>query len=118
MEQGRYEVDPAHYVSAPQMAWDAMFKKTDVVLDLITDPAMYLMIESGMRGVVCIISKRHAQANNPMVGNKDPEQPLRNIVDWDANNMYGCPMSQFLPPNHFTWVAQEEWEQIDWQGLG
>ena len=50
MEQGRFEVDPAHYVSAPQMAWDAMLKKTDVVPDLITDPAMYLMIESGMRG--------------------------------------------------------------------
>ena len=38
MEQGRFEVDPAHYVSAPQMAWDAMLKKTDVVLDLLTDP--------------------------------------------------------------------------------
>ena len=24
MEQGRFEVDPAHYVSAPQMARDAM----------------------------------------------------------------------------------------------
>ena len=60
MEQGRFELDPAHYVSAPQMAWDAMLKKTDVVLDLIPDPAMSLMIESGMRGGVCMISKRHA----------------------------------------------------------
>ena len=49
MEQGRFEVDPAHYVSAPQMAWDAMLKKTGVVMDLITDPAMYRMIESGIR---------------------------------------------------------------------
>ena len=42
------------------MASDAMFKKTGVVLDLITYLAMYLMIESGMRGGVCMISKRHA----------------------------------------------------------
>ena len=87
MEQGRFEVDPAYYVSARQTTWDSMVKKTRVVLDLITDPAMYLMIESGMRGGVCMISKRHAQANNPMVGNNDPELALSYIVDWDANNL-------------------------------
>ena len=75
MEQGRFELDSAHYVSAPQMAWDAMLKKTDLLLDLITDPAMYLMIESGMRGGVCMISNRHAQAKNPMVGNNDHCSP-------------------------------------------
>ena len=68
MEKGRFEVDPAHYVSAPQMAWDAMLKKTGATLDLITDPAMYQMIESGMRGGVCMISQRYAKANNELVG--------------------------------------------------
>ena len=118
MEQGRVHVDPAHYVSAPQMAWDAMLKKTGVVLDLITDPAMYLMIESGIRGGVCMISKRHAKANNPMGGNNDPEHALSYIVDWDANNLYGWAMSKFLTLNHFKWVSQEVWERIDWQYLG
>ena len=78
------------------MAWDAMLKKTDVVMDLITHSAIYLMIESGIRGGVCMKTKRHAQANNPKVGN-DPVQPLSYIVDWDANNLYGWAMSQFLP---------------------
>ena len=118
MEQGRFEVDTAHYVSAPQMACDAMLKKTDFVLDLITEPAMYLMIESGMSGGVCMISKRHAQANNPMVGNNDPEQPFSYILAWEANNLYGWAMSQFLPLNRFKWVSQVEWEQIDWQYVG
>ena len=118
MEQGRFEVDHAHYVSAHQMAGDAMLKKTDVVMDLITDPAMYLMIERGMRGGVCMISKRHAQTNNPMVGNNDPEQPLSYIVDLDANKLYGWAMSQFLPQQHFKWLSQEEWVQIDWERLG
>ena len=33
--KGKIEIDPAHYESAPQMAWDAMLKKTGIVLDLI-----------------------------------------------------------------------------------
>ena len=63
------------------MAWDAMLKRTDVTLDPITDPAMYLLIESGMRGGVYMISKRHARANNPPGGNFNPTQPLSYIVD-------------------------------------
>ena len=118
IEQGRFELDPAHYVSAPQMAWDAMLKKTGVTLDLISEPAMYLMIESGMLGGVCVISNRHTQANNPPVGTFNPEQALGFIVDCDANKLCGCMKSHFLPLNHLSWVAKEEWELIDWQRLG
>ena len=50
MTSEKFEVDPANYVSAPQMAWDSILKMTAVTLDLISDPAIYLMIESGMRG--------------------------------------------------------------------
>ena len=28
MTPGKFEIYPAHYVIAPQMAWNAMFKKT------------------------------------------------------------------------------------------
>ena len=74
LTKGKFEIDPANYMSAPQMAWDAMLKKTGIVLDLISDHAMYRMIESGMRGEVCMISKRHAKANNPALGPLyDPE---------------------------------------------
>ena len=75
MEQGRFEVDPAHFNSAPQMASDAMLKKTGVVLHLSTDAAMYLIIESVMSGGVCMNSKRHARPNNRMVGNNDRSRP-------------------------------------------
>ena len=44
MTRGKFGLDPARYVSAPQMASVAMLKKTDMGLRLITDPAMYLMI--------------------------------------------------------------------------
>ena len=84
-----------------------MLKKTDVVLHLITDPAMYLMIESGMSGGVCMISKCHAKPNTPKLGNNEPEQPLSYIVHWDAKNLYGCVLSQVVAVNHLKSVAQE-----------
>ena len=101
LEPQRFLLDPAHYVSAPQMAWDAMLKTTGVELDLISDPAMYLMIESGMRGGVCMISKRHAIANNKYMGALyKPNEPSKYIY-LDANNLYGWAMKQALPEKNF-----------------
>ena len=116
---GRFEIDPAHYVSAPQMAWDAMLKKTNVSLDLITDPAMYLMIESGMRGGVCMISSRYAHANNKSMGALyEPTKPSTYIIYLDANNLYGWAMSQYLPYGRFQWEENpERWVTFDWTSL-
>ena len=98
LTQGKFEIDPAHNVSAPQMAWDAMLKKTDATLDLITDPSMYQMIEGGMRGGVCMISKRYARANNKSMGKLyDPRIKSSYITYLEANNLYGWAMSQPLP---------------------
>ena len=63
-EEGNYELDPAHYVSAPQLSWDAMLKQTRVQLELITDPEMYRMLANSMRGGICMISGRYSKANN------------------------------------------------------
>ena len=89
MEPEPFQLDPAYYVSAPQMAWDAMLKNTWAKLDLITDKAMYLMIESGMRGGVCMISKRYAKANNKYMGTLyNRNEPSKYIFYVDANNLY------------------------------
>ena len=37
-----YELDPAHFLSAPGLAWQACLKKTEVELELIKDPDMLL----------------------------------------------------------------------------
>ena len=52
-----YKLDPAHYFTAPGLSWDAMLKLTKVKLQLIDDTDMYLMIESGIRGGVSMITK-------------------------------------------------------------
>ena len=45
-----YGLDPAWYFSAPGLAWDSTLKITKVHLELLSDPDMLLMIESGIRG--------------------------------------------------------------------
>ena len=48
-----YKLDPApaHFLSAPGLAWKAAVKKTGVKLELLlTDIGMILMVEKGIRG--------------------------------------------------------------------
>ena len=59
-----YELDPAHFLSAPGLAWQACLKKTKVKLELLTDIDMLLMIEKGIRGGICQAIHRHPKVNN------------------------------------------------------
>ena len=47
------ELDPAHFLTAPGLAWQACLKKTGVKLELLTDNDMLLMVEEGIRGGMC-----------------------------------------------------------------
>ena len=48
-----YELDPAHFLSAPGLPWQACFKKTEVKLELLTDIDMLLMVEKRIRDEIC-----------------------------------------------------------------
>ena len=45
-----YELDPAKFLSATGLAWQATLKNTKVKLDLLIDIDMLLMIEKEIRG--------------------------------------------------------------------
>ena len=47
-----YGLDPAHFYTAPGLAWKACLKKTRIRLELLLDPDMLLKFERGIRGVV------------------------------------------------------------------
>ena len=53
-----YELDPAHFLSAPGLAWQACLKETGVNLELLTDIDMLLMVEKGIRGRICEATHR------------------------------------------------------------
>ena len=58
-----YELDLAHFLSAPGLAWQACLKKTVVKLELLTDVDMLLMIEKGIIGGICHAMHRYAKIN-------------------------------------------------------
>ena len=104
-----YELDPAHYFTLPNFAWDAMLKKTGVKLELITDYDHYLMVEQGLRGGIAMISHRHAEANNPqMTEGYDKDKEHSYISYYDANNLYGHAMIQPLPCGDFQWEQERD----------
>ena len=55
-----YELDPAHFLSAPGLAWQACLGKTGIRLGLLTDYDMSLMVEKGIRGGMCQATHRYA----------------------------------------------------------
>ena len=64
-----YELDPAHFLSLPGLAWQACLKKTNIELELLTDYDMLLMVEEGIRGRICHSIHRYAKANNKYMKN-------------------------------------------------
>ena len=73
-----YELDPAHFLSAPGIAWEAYLKKTEIEIELLTDVDMLLMVEKGSRGGICHLIHRYATINNRYMRkyNKDRESTL------------------------------------------
>ena len=99
-----YELDPAHFLSLPGLAWQACLKKTNIKLELLTDYDMLLMVEEGIRGGICHSIHSRARANNKYMKNYDENKESSYIQYLDANNLYGWAMSQKLPVNGFKWV--------------
>ena len=64
-----YKLDPAHFLPAPGLAWQAYLKKTSVKLKLLTDNDMLLMVEEGIRGGMCQAIYRYAEANSKYMKN-------------------------------------------------
>lgn len=109
-----YELDPANYLTAPSLSWDAMLKLTNIKLETFNDKQsnMLLFVENGIRGGICMISKRFSQANNKYLsedylkehGLKKAElNDQTYIIYLDANNLYGWAMSQPLPTGNYKW---------------
>ena len=117
-----YKLDPCYYLTAPGLSWDAMMYHTqldfnkrfnkDFELELLTDPNMYLFVESGIRGGLSQVSKRYAKANNKYMSDYDKQKMDEYILYLDANNLYGYSMLQHLPMKNFKW-NKHNWTKED-----
>ena len=50
-----YSFYPEKFLSAPELAWQAIFKNTKVKLELLTHINMLLMVEKGITGGICCV---------------------------------------------------------------
>ena len=96
-----YDLDPAHFLTGPGLAWQACSKKTGVKLELLTDIDVLMMVEKGIRGRICQAIHRYAKANNKYMKNYDKYIQPSYLMYLDANNLCGWTMSQKLPVNDF-----------------
>ncbi|CAH1107474.1 unnamed protein product [Psylliodes chrysocephalus] len=106
----QYKLDPAHYLTAPSLSWDAMLKYTKIELELLTDIDMLLFFKKGIRGGVAQCSKRQAVANNKFLPNFNPLKPESYIMYLDATNLYGAAMSEPLPFGDFKWIPVDSFD--------
>ena len=71
---------PSHYLSAPALSWDAIFKISKIEQELIPDSDMYMFFEKGTRGGICSryskanFSNRYSKANNKYLKSYDPRE--------------------------------------------
>ena len=122
-----YELDPAHFYTAPGLAWQALLKTAaeycehekkrkdcelcpdEFRLELLTDIDMLLMVEKGIRGGITQAVKRYAKANNKYMKDLyNPDEKSMYLQYLDANNLYGWAMVQNLPTHRFKWKNGED----------
>ena len=107
-----YKLDPVYYFTTPGLAWDACLKMTNIQLELLSDVNMLLMFEKGIRGGISIISNRYGEANNKYMKDYDKNKDSKYLMYLDANNLYGCAMSEKLPTHGFKWLTSGEMNNL------
>ena len=55
-----------------------------------------------------MIDKCFANANNKGCKYFDLTKPIKYLLYLDANNLYGCAMSQSMPIHNFRWMNKNE----------
>ena len=86
-----YKINPLYSYSLPGYTWKAGLKLTKIKLDFIKDKDLLLLLENNIRGgISSVMGDRFVESNE----NKQ-------ILDIDANNLYGWAMSQYLPTSEF-----------------
>ena len=97
-----YEIDPAHFLTSPEIAWEAALKHTKIKLHLLTD--LLLKVVKGIRVATCHAIHRYAKANNKYMKDFDKNKELSYLKYCDVNKLCGWAMSQKLSVNNCKWV--------------
>ena len=95
-----YALDPARFLTAPGLAWQAVLTKTKIKVDLWTDIDI-LMVEKGIRGGISHAMQWYAEANSKYMKNYNKNEGSSYLKD-----LYGWSMSQKVRLGDFKWVKE------------
>ena len=59
-----YQLDPALFLRALGLAWQAALRKTKIKLDLLTDINILLIVQKCIRSIICHALHQYAKADN------------------------------------------------------
>ena len=85
-------------ISLPNYARNLVFRSVDVAFPLFdrTDSDLYKMYRASSAGGPSIVFNRYACKDKSFIRN-NPEKPVKSIIGWDMNNMYGYAIAQEMP---------------------
>ena len=82
-----YHLDPAKFLSATELAWQAALKRTNVELELLIDIDMLLIDAKVISGGIRHAIHQLAKANNKYM--KDIKNKESSYLKcWNVNNLY------------------------------
>ena len=106
---GYLGLDAFQYTSLPGLSFDAMLKKSNTELDLISDMHLYALFEKNLRGGLATSIKTKTYANNKYCKNFNPNVPSNYILYLDWNSLYGYIMTKYkLPTGDFKALTEDE----------
>ena len=115
-----FKLDSLYFLTLASYAIEAFYFQSRVVLDCISDPDLYQVINRNIRGGFCSVGKRHVIANNRHTNaNFNPAKDASNYLLYiDFNSLYPTCMSTFkLPCGEFKQLNEGEQESLILQGL-
>lgn len=112
-----YNLDPTHYYTTSDLAWDAMLKHTKINLELISDITIHHFLRKGFRNNITYCKPNHSTANNKYIETHDTDDESKYLVHLKVNNLFEWAMSQKLPFDKFKWLSKSEILEIDFVNL-
>ena len=78
-----YHSNPAKFLSAPGLSWQAALKKAEVKLELLPNIDMLIMVEKDIREGICHAIHLYAKANNKYMKDYDENRESSYLKYWD-----------------------------------
>ena len=96
VSQNEFGISPLYFVSLSGYTWVCGLKYTNIRLQTLQDKDMILLLENGIRGGVSgVMGDRYVKSDEN-----------KNIIYFDATNLYGFSMSQALPYDNIKFETE------------